>query len=55
MSKMPEQFQSLNKDTLEAALSFAQVSMASADRLMRLQLDAAKAFVACTVRVSAGP
>lgn len=46
MSTMPEQLQGLSKETVEAALSFAQVSMASADRLMRLQLDAAKAFVA---------
>ena len=46
MSNVPEQFQSLNKEAVEAALSFAQVSMASADRLLRLQLDAAKTFVA---------
>lgn len=46
MSKMPEQLQSLNKEAVEAALSFAQVSMAGADRLLRLQLDAAQTFVA---------
>ena len=46
MAKITDQFQGLNKDALETALTFAQVSMASADRLMRLQLDAAKAFVA---------
>ena len=45
MAKMADPFQGLSKDALEAAMSFAQVSMASADRLMRLQLDAAKAFV----------
>ena len=47
MSKMPEQqIPAFNKEAVEAALSFAQLSMASAERLMRLQLDAAKTFVA---------
>lgn len=46
MSKAAEQFQDLNKEAIEASLSFAEVSMAGADRLLRVQLDAAKAFVA---------
>ena len=46
MDKMQEQFADLNKGSIEAALSFAQVSMESAERLMRLQLEAAKAFIA---------
>ena len=46
MAKMPEQLAGLNKGSIEAALSFAQVSMESAERMMRLQLEAAKAFVA---------
>ena len=46
MSKVPEQLQGLNKEAVEAALSFAQVSMAGADRLLRLQLEVAKAFFA---------
>jgi len=46
MDKMREQFADLNKGSIEAALSFAQVSMESAERLMRLQLEAAKAFIA---------
>ena len=45
MAKMPEQLVGLNKGAIEAALSFAQVSMESAERMMRLQLEAAKAFV----------
>lgn len=46
MAKMPEQLTDLNKGAVEAALSFAQVSMESAEKLMRMQLEAAKQFVA---------
>ncbi len=46
MTKMPEQIQGFNKEAVEAALSFAQLSMAGAERLMHLQIDAAKTFVA---------
>src|SRR5687767_7212427 len=44
--QMTEQLGELNKGSIEAALTFAQVSMESAEKLMRLQLEAAKAFVA---------
>jgi len=46
MAKMPEQLVDLNKGSIEAALSFAQVSMEGAEKLMRLQLETAKKFVA---------
>ena len=46
MSKTPEPYAGLSKQAADAALSFAQVSMESAERLLRLQLDAAKTFVA---------
>ena len=48
MAKMPEQLaglKGLNRDSVEAALDFAQVSMESAERMMRLQLEAARTFV----------
>ncbi len=44
--QMTEQLGELNRGSIEAALTFAQVSMESAEKLMRLQLEAAKAFVA---------
>lgn len=46
MAKLPDPLAGLNQRSVEAALGFAQVSMASAERMMRLQLEAAKAFVA---------
>ena len=44
--QMTEQITEMNKGSIAAALTFAQVSMESAEKLMRLQLEAAKAFVA---------
>jgi phasin family protein len=46
MTKIPEQVTALNKSAIEAALSFAQVSMESAEKLVRLQFEATRQFVA---------
>ena len=46
MGKVPEQTMGLNNEAIEAALGIAQVSMASAERMMHLQIEAAKIFLA---------
>lgn len=46
MSNTPESMSELGRNSVEAALDFAQVSMDSAERMLRLQLQAAKDFVA---------
>lgn len=46
MIKMPEQMAELGRNTLDAALTLANLSMESAEKLMHLQLAAAKVFVA---------
>ena len=46
MAKTPESPADLNKASVEAALSFARVSTESAEKLMRLHLEAARNFVA---------
>jgi phasin family protein len=45
MASIPEQFTELNKGQVETALNLAQITMQSAERMMRLQLDATKAFI----------
>jgi len=42
MFKTPEDFAGLGKNSLETALKFAQISMDSAEQMMKLQLDAAR-------------
>ena len=40
---LPEEMEEMNKSGVEAGLRFANIYMASAEQLLRLQLDAAKA------------
>lgn len=42
MFKTPDDFAAFGKSGLETALKFAQISMDSAERMMKLQLDAAR-------------
>lgn len=42
MFKTPEDFAGFGKSSLDTALKFAQISMESAERMMKLQLDAAR-------------
>ncbi len=39
---MPEQFKEMSKENVEATMRFAQIYMSSAEKLLKLQLDAAK-------------
>jgi phasin family protein len=45
MFTSPESFPGMTNTQLETALSFAKISMTSAERMMRLQLEAAKLFI----------
>jgi len=45
MAKMQQPLADFNRNAIEAMLGFAQVSMENAEKLMRLQLDAAKRFM----------
>lgn len=45
MVKISEQFAEFNKSAIETVLRFAHVSMDSAERLAKVQLDAAKAVL----------
>jgi hypothetical protein len=42
MVKLPENVVELNRSTVETAVKLAQVSMANAEKLVRMQLDVAK-------------
>ena len=42
MINAPEQFNELNKSTIEGSLRFTQISLENAERLVKLQLDSAK-------------
>ncbi len=46
MAKHSRKLTDLNQDTLDAALEFARVSIDSAERVMRKQLEAANKIVA---------
>lgn len=57
MAKIPRNLTELNQGAVESAVEFAQVSMDSAERVMRMQLEAAKKFVAqqsATAKILAG-
>jgi len=45
MADMQNRLNDLGKESLETALTFARLSMANAERMVRLQLDAARAFI----------
>ncbi|MGH8618878.1 MAG: phasin family protein [Burkholderiales bacterium] len=44
-NKLTDQISAAGKDNVDAALKLASLSVATAERLMRLQMEAAKAFV----------
>ncbi|MEK6592300.1 MAG: phasin family protein [Pseudomonadota bacterium] len=46
MVKTPEQISAANQAAVETAMQLAQISMQNAERLVRLQLDAAKGMLA---------
>lgn len=46
MVKTPEQISQANQVAVETAIQLAQISMQNAERLVRLQLDAAKDMLA---------
>lgn len=45
MLKTPEELTEFSRDNLESAIRLAQISMQSAERLVRLQLEAGRMFV----------
>lgn len=45
MAEIPSQLNDLSKESVETALAFARIAMENAERLVRLQLDAARTFV----------
>jgi len=45
MAEIPSQLNELSKESVETALAFSRIAMENAERLVRLQLDAAKGFV----------
>jgi phasin family protein len=45
MAEIPSQLNDLSKESVETALAFARIATQNAERLVRLQLDAARTFV----------
>lgn len=52
MNNLPEQFAEMNQANVDNALKFAQLSLESAERMLKLQLDAAKNAIEDSARLA---